>query len=451
MADKSGKEIKKADDSGRNLQSQSRKYVHPEKSNPYIEGILFLQKTAGNKAVQRIMQTGLQRSNDPDPAELISRANSDPWNKLDENVRKPIEQSSGEDLGNVKVHSGPASDAAAESLGARAYTIGSNIHIGREAGNGNETVRRQILAHEAVHTIQQGSRGAAMQSKMRVSSPGDAAEAEADHIAKSIILDTGENTFSQALALRDSLRGSVGITAVAAGIQRDITGKKKQPYGEFEIDFKKNDATAAGAQATEDGTIKFTPGATAPESSSIRFVQIVRTVDVSGVTDTAGANVDWSKVGAGTEAPRNQMVTKRDTAKNVAPGFYVDQLAAALSKRTKKSDSSVLPYYDAMLANPGNQIGMRKGKTIVPAILDDHPGFTIPVKFNFVTSAKASDTGVWYGTVLWGFETYLDKGVAKIKSEYHSFREFRGETTDAALKKFDEYYRNPGSSTAPAK
>src|SRR5262249_40041961 len=145
--------------------------------------------------------------------------------------------------------------------------------------------------------------------------------------------------------------------------------------------------------------------------------------------------------------------TTRDTARNVAPGFYVDQQAASLARRTKKADPVVLPFYDA--TGPpiaGNKIGKRRGKTIDPAVLVDTPGTAATVKFNFVTSAKAADTGTWYGTVLWGFETFHDKaGVTKIKNEYHTFRLLRGETTDAALTAFDEFYRNPGATTAPKK
>jgi hypothetical protein len=70
-------------------------------------------------------------------------------------------------------------------------------------------------------------------------------------------------------------------------------------------------------------------------------------------------------------------------------------------------------------------------------------------RYLFVTAARASDTGTWYGSVSWGFEIYLDKGVAKIRGEYKSFAEGHDATTDAAIKAFDEYYRNPGASTAP--
>jgi hypothetical protein len=275
---------------------------------------------------------------------------------------------------------------------------------------------------------------------------GEKAGADADGGGDVAMPSAPGRTPSPALALRDSMRA----TPIALSVQRDIKGSKNQKFGKFEIAFTKNEGAAVGDRAAEDGTVTFTPNLKAPASNSIRFVQIVRNIDVGGVTAAAGAVVDWSKVGTGSEAAINKQNTS--AAKGVNPGFSVDQLPSLLHKRTKKSDAKVLPYYDAMLKNPGNQIGKRTGKTIVPAILDDHPGSTAAIRFSFETSAKASDTGLWYGSVLWGFETYLDKaGIAKIKGEHKDFKESPSATTSAALKKFNEYYRNPGSSTAPTK
>jgi hypothetical protein len=146
------------------------------------------------------------------------------------------------------------------------------------------------------------------------------------------------------------------------------------------------------------------------------------------------------------------MLTKQNAKKNIAGGFYVDQVAEDLSKRTKKTDPAISPFYDKSggPVPPGTVLGTNDGKTPTAAVLTDTPGTPHPMKFSFVTSAKASDTGIWYGTVLWGFETFHDKtGITKIKNEYKSFRTFRGETTDAAIKEYNEFYQNPGASTAP--
>jgi hypothetical protein len=114
------------------------------------------------------------------------------------------------------------------------------------------------------------------------------------------------------------LQRSAGNRAVGRLLARDIKDSKKLSTGTFEIDFKSHDATAAGDRAWEKGTVKFTPAADAPESDSIRFVQIVRTTDTTGAKE-----VDY--VWPGSEAPRNKQMTA--ATKDVQGGFYVDQQA----------------------------------------------------------------------------------------------------------------------------
>lgn len=414
---------------------------------PYAD-MMALQDTAGNQAVNQLLQSEQGQvpsnavENQPEtnqPAELLQRASLGTGAPLEESVRGPMERSLGVNLQQVRVHSGPAAEAAAESIDARAYTVGSDIFLGPAARQLSGQGKQALLGHEAVHTVQQGSRPVSLQGRMPVSQPSDPAEVEASQIASTVMSGSIAPSPSPALGIRNAMR----TTSAVPSIQRDIVGNKTFNTGKFEINFKKKEGKVPGDMAVEDGTIKFTPSKTAPESNSIRFVQIVRTTDKSSGTEKEFV---WT----GGEAARNKIMTKRNVAKNIAGGFFVDQIHALQSKRTKKKDPEVLPYYD--VTSPGT-IGKRKGKTIVPATLRDTPGdATTPGRFLFVSSAKASDTGTWYGTVLWGFEIFLDKkGVAKIKGEYQSFREWHGETTDAALKAFDEFYQNPGASTAPTK
>ncbi|HZE70837.1 MAG TPA: DUF4157 domain-containing protein [Pyrinomonadaceae bacterium] len=429
------------------------------RGNDLAENLLNLQRSVGNRAVSELLQSNAEsfpdngrrsmasnfntptraRADTASRADLLSRAQAEAGERLDESVRVPMELALGMSLSGVRVHSGVSSQSAAESLGARAYTIGSDIYLGRDAPRLNSLQRNRLLSHEAVHTVQQGGRPVALQGKMAVSSPGDSAEVEADRIASAF-----GSSIRPSAAL--GLRAAIRVTPVVPSIQRDITGIKKWANGELKINFTKTDGKVPADTARETGTITFTPSATAPESDSIRFVQIARTTDKSSGTES---DFKWT----GSEAPRMKMMTARDSSKNIAGGFYVDQNAGSLSKRTKKSDPTVLPYYDVTgPPDPANKIGKRRGKTIVPAVLSDNPGGPPPGRFLFVTSVKAADTGCWYGTVLWGFELFLDKGgVEKIKGEYHSFRTWQGETTDEALKAFDEFYRNPGATTAPKK
>lgn len=92
------------------------------------------------------------------------------------------------ELGQARVHTGPASASAAEAVAARAFTVGSDIHFA--AGQHAPGTREgdHLLAHELAHTIQQrGQSAPARQDKLEVSEPGEASEVEADRIADAAV------------------------------------------------------------------------------------------------------------------------------------------------------------------------------------------------------------------------------------------------------------------------
>jgi hypothetical protein len=66
-------------------------------------------------------------------------------------VRRRVEPHVGTDLGAVRVLTGPRAAVAAASLGARAFTVGSTIALGR----GESPHDTRLMAHEAAHVVQQ--------------------------------------------------------------------------------------------------------------------------------------------------------------------------------------------------------------------------------------------------------------------------------------------------------
>jgi hypothetical protein len=368
----------------------------------------------------------------------VRRAYAEPARALELDVRGPVEAHARASLGDVRVHEGPAASAAAAALDARAFTLRSDIFLGEEGRRATGPQRRELLTHEALHAAQQGAGHGLPDGVVRVSSPSDRAEVEARRAAATL---AGARPGSPALALRDSLRPATPFQPAPAGIQRDITGSGHIGSGDFVINFK----DFSGATAGEDGTISFTPSATSPESEHIRFIQIARVLDT-----TTGAPLSFASV-APSLAPLDRVSTTADGKKNVAGGFAVDQQTFPPARATKAAPS-IEPFYD--VTGPpiaGNATGVHKGKTRTAAVLEDHPSLPAGRKVNFVSSVKGSDNGIFYGTALWGFETFNDKGTTKVKNEYHSFRAVEGETMRAALHAFDEFFRNPGSATAPTK
>ncbi|HUS66126.1 MAG TPA: DUF4157 domain-containing protein [Kofleriaceae bacterium] len=120
------------------------------------------------------------------------------------NVRARMEPALGADLSHVNVSTTPDSARAAGDLGARAFTVGSNIHFNQgEYAPGTKEGDR-LLAHELTHAVQgqrsgvqrkakkpepgaEGEDGAEhADSDLEVSEPGDPAEQEADGVADDV-------------------------------------------------------------------------------------------------------------------------------------------------------------------------------------------------------------------------------------------------------------------------
>jgi hypothetical protein len=68
-----------------------------------------------------------------------------------------MEGAMGADLGSVRVHTGPESSELGDRLGARAFTIGSDIFFNGQAPDTATASGQHLLAHELAHTMQQGS------------------------------------------------------------------------------------------------------------------------------------------------------------------------------------------------------------------------------------------------------------------------------------------------------
>ncbi len=109
---------------------------------------------------------------------------------LPERTRGKFEAAVGGDLGGVRVHTGAGSAASAGAVGARAYTVGSDIHFGAGQYDPASREGERLLAHEVAHTVQQAGGAPRVQHKLAVSQPGDAAELEADRAADAMVSGT---------------------------------------------------------------------------------------------------------------------------------------------------------------------------------------------------------------------------------------------------------------------
>jgi len=150
---------------------------------------LFLQTTVGNAALARMIQrrehadderdaaAGTQTEAAPVQRSAVHDVLRSPGRPLDEPVRTEMESRLGEDFRAVRVHDDASAARSAAEIGARAYTSGDHVVLGRGGSDAH------TLAHELTHVIQQRRgpvAGAETGSGLRLSDPTDRFERAAE-------------------------------------------------------------------------------------------------------------------------------------------------------------------------------------------------------------------------------------------------------------------------------
>ena len=159
--------------------------------------ILHLQTTIGNRAVRRLLGRRAAQTMDFGPRDAngvaegaesaVARAASSSGEPLPVHVRERFERSLGADLSRVRLHTGPESGQAAAAVGAKAYTIGQDIHFGTAQYAPSDAAGLHLLAHEVAHTVQHSGAPRMRMSELDVSAPTDAAEIEAERAADAMV------------------------------------------------------------------------------------------------------------------------------------------------------------------------------------------------------------------------------------------------------------------------
>lgn len=84
-------------------------------------------------------------------------ASCGPGQDLDRSARAFLEPRFAHDFSGVRVHDGPNADAAARSIGARAFTMGRDLVFRAGAYAPASVEGQRLLAHELAHVVQQGA------------------------------------------------------------------------------------------------------------------------------------------------------------------------------------------------------------------------------------------------------------------------------------------------------
>ena len=174
--------------------------IAPRVSSP-VDQISLLQRTVGNRGVERLLRFGLIQAklkvNEPgdsyeqeadriagqvlatpaqhtaSSAAPIQRVAGQPANEtltappsveqavassgkpLDAALRREMEPRFGCDFSQVRVHLGSAAEQSARDINARAYTLGDRMVFGAGEFNPATGAGRRLLAHELTHVVQQ--------------------------------------------------------------------------------------------------------------------------------------------------------------------------------------------------------------------------------------------------------------------------------------------------------
>jgi len=217
----------------------------------------------------------------------VSAASSSSGSPLPDVLMRKFESSLGADLSDVRIHTGAASERAADAVGAKAYTMGNDIHFGAGHYDPSSSGGQHLLAHEIAHTVQQSGGVQRMQLKLKVSSPGDSLEHEADRAADARIV--GETAaLSSALGLsRHALQRKPADAGETGG---GPAAPKSRPWLKGSIINNSNKALWVVETDTKRAIMhKLQPGFKSPEDVDADGFRAVDGTSVNGHTS-------WVKV-----------------------------------------------------------------------------------------------------------------------------------------------------------
>lgn len=150
--------------------------------------LLGLQQTAGNAAVRSLVtQRQAESEQAEDAGDLVREAVLTGGRPLDEGVRAEMETALGHNFSGVEVHTSGEAVESARALGAKAYTAGSHVLFGAGQYRPETQDGKRLIAHELTHVVQQAAGpvdGGEAGGGLKVSTPGDPFEQQADRVAE---------------------------------------------------------------------------------------------------------------------------------------------------------------------------------------------------------------------------------------------------------------------------
>ena len=193
----------------------------------------------------------------PEVPPIVYEVLRSPGQPLDAVTRDFFASRLGHDFGHVRVHATSAAEESARAVNAIAYTVGTDVVFGAGQYAPGTTAGKKLLAHELAHVVQQGTASSPSGNDVRIDSPNEPGEYEAERVASTIPGAVGPGECPSALGDR-SPHGS-------AHLSRQVAPAKFTQYDETirkEIErIPKGDPSAAASskQRLRDLLEKTTP------------------------------------------------------------------------------------------------------------------------------------------------------------------------------------------------
>ncbi len=173
--------------------------------------VLRLQRMAGNRGVVQMLAA------DDEPSPVHDVVGSGGGAPLDDGTRATMESAFGRSFDDVRVHTDPRASASAESVGANAYTVGSDLVFRSGSYDPSSAAGQRTIAHELSHVVQQSQGavdGAEAPGGIRVSDPSDRFERAADHRADEVMASLAPSTSAGAGVQREEDPAAAPVPAV---------------------------------------------------------------------------------------------------------------------------------------------------------------------------------------------------------------------------------------------
>lgn len=183
-----------------------------EAQPPAQAALMRLQREAGNEAVASMLEE--------DRSPVLDVVGSGGGAPLPAATRQGMEARFGADFSGVRLHTDSAAASSAQSVQAKAYTVGDDVVLGAGVDPGS-AAGEKTLAHELTHVLQQRAGdvdGTPAGGGIKVSDPGDRFEREAEHTAEQVM--SGQAPAAGAM-------GAAG--AATAGVQREGPVEDEEP------------------------------------------------------------------------------------------------------------------------------------------------------------------------------------------------------------------------------